>query len=268
MSFFHKFISISLIALFGTLAFGCAGVPTSNPETLPTQANVDFSNIIVSLTFDDGDADNYLVRSVLEKDGFHATFYISSGLTGTEGFMTLEQLRGLYEDGNDIGGHTLDHVNLLDVRGAELKYEVCQDRMNLLGMGFDAVSFAYPFGQYDEEVIRVVEECGYNNARIVSGGPEKFPVEDRYTLNTMPYIVQNTGFQKMTRYLKDIQQEGGGWAIYVFHHVCDGCNKFAISYDTFVQFVDWLSYQQEMNGLRVQTVHEVIGGDVKPGVNP
>ncbi len=264
----NKYISIAKHSLFMFFIIGCIGIQTPLPEISATKPDIDFSNIIVSLTFDDGNADNYLISSVLQEKGLHATFYVSSGLTGKEGFMTVEQLRKLYEDGNEIGGHTLDHASLLNIEMAKLRDEVCRDRKNLLGMGFDTVSFAYPFGEYDSKVIQVVKDCGYNTARTVADGPQELPIENYYTLNAMPYIVQDTTFQKMTRYLKDVQREGGGWAIFTFHHVCDGCNKFSVSYDTFVHFLDWLSYQREMNGLRVLTVREVVGGDVKPVIYP
>ncbi|MBK8619594.1 MAG: polysaccharide deacetylase family protein [Anaerolineales bacterium] len=107
---------------------------------------------MVSLTFDDGDADNYLVRSVLTENDLRATFYVVSGFTGTDGYMTEQQLKDLHADGNEIGGHTLSHSKLTDVRGADLKREVCEDRMNLLAHGFEVTSFAYPYGHYDAEV--------------------------------------------------------------------------------------------------------------------
>ncbi|MFN8414519.1 MAG: hypothetical protein U0Z26_19225 [Anaerolineales bacterium] len=65
-----------------------------------------------------------------------------------------------------------------------------------------------------------------------------------------------------------MEEKGGGWAIFVFHHVCDGCNQYAVGYDTFVKFAEWLGHQQEVNGLKVKTVQEVIGGEVQPGVAP
>jgi peptidoglycan/xylan/chitin deacetylase (PgdA/CDA1 family) len=253
--------------LFFFLLAGCAS--TQEPEatsSTPTKESIYYSNTIVTLTFDDGDADNYMIRSVLAENSLHATFYVVSGLTGTEGFMTEEELRGLYEDGNEIGGHTLSHTKLSEVRGDELKDEICQDRSNLSAHGFEVTSFAYPFGFWDEESRQAVIDCGYNNARTVAGGPETFPIEDAFTLKAMPYIVQDTSFSKMFRYVEGVERNGGGWAIFVFHHVCDGCDQYAVSYDTFSKFANWLGHQQEANGLKVQTIDEVIGGDVQPVV--
>lgn len=154
-----QYIKINLMLLF---LFGCSqtATPTPIPETLPTptKQSIYYSNTTVTLTFDDGDADNYLIRDVLKENNIRATFYIASGLTGKTGFMTEEQLRGLHEDGNEIGGHTISHTKLSDVRGDDLRKEICQDRLNLLAYRFEVTSFAYPYGYHDAQSRQAVED--------------------------------------------------------------------------------------------------------------
>jgi peptidoglycan/xylan/chitin deacetylase (PgdA/CDA1 family) len=249
--------SLKSLALLLFILAGCTSAPAV-PTPTAAQEKLTFKNTVVSLTFDDGDADNYTVRSVLAENNLHATFYIVSGFTNSNGFMTDDQLRDLYNDGNEIGGHTLSHVNLADVRGADLKREVCQDRSNLAAYGFEVTSFAYPFGHYDDEAKQVVMDCGYGNARGVSDGPETNPPTDVFGLRAMPYIVSDTRFPKMTRYVTEVENSGGGWVIFVFHHVCDGCDQYAIKPVVFSQFAQWLG-EQQLNGLVIKTVGEVIG---------
>lgn len=256
MKFPHKPLILLILIL---ASCDVAPIAETQPISAPPTKQLSFQNTVVSLTFDDGDADNYSTRSILAENNLRATFYIVSGLTGTAGYMTEQQLRDLYGDGNEIGGHTLNHVNLKTVRGAELKREVCVDRENLLAHNFDVVSFAYPYGHYDAESKQVVAECGYKNARAVTGGPEIIPPSDAYTLQAMPYIVRDTRFPKMTRYVTQVEDGGGGWVIFVFHHVCDGCDQYAINLDTFSKFAQWLGAQQA-NGLIVKTIGEVAGG--------
>jgi len=252
---FHQ----KLFALFLVILAGCTNAPVT-PQISATPENVTtFKNTVVSLTFDDGAADNYYVRSILAQNNIHATFYIVSGFTGMAEYMTEEQLRGLYEDGNEIGGHTLHHVNLDETSGADLKNEICQDRMNLMNYGFRVASFAYPFGHYDEEAKQTVIDCGYANARGVSGGPETILPADKYALRAMPYIVSDTRVAKMTRYITSVEQEGGGWVIFVFHRVCDGCSQYSIDLDSFSKFAELIAGQKQ-NGLVIKTVDEVISG--------
>ena len=249
--------SLKSCAFLLIILAGCTNAPAV-PASTATKEAVTFKNTVVSLTFDDGDADNYAVRSALADNNLHATFYVVSGFTNSNGYMSDSQLRDLYNDGNEIGGHTLDHINLDDVRGAELKREVCQDRSNLLAYGFNVISFAYPFGHYDDESKQVVKDCGYGNARGVSNGPEIVPPADTYGLRAMPYIVSDTRFPKMVRYITEAE-DNGSWIIFVFHHVCDGCDKYAIKPDVFSEFAQWLGKQQS-NGLVIKTVGEVMSG--------
>jgi peptidoglycan/xylan/chitin deacetylase (PgdA/CDA1 family) len=258
----------SPLLLIAFVLFGCMTAPATQTQVPSERAGITYNNTVVSLTFDDGDADNYDVRDILRENELHATFYVSSELMNTPGYMTEEQLQGLYADGNEIGGHTLTHTKLSEVTGFELKRQVCQDRINLLNYGFEVTSFAYPYGYYDDQAKQVVEECGYISARIVTDGPEAITVTDRFALQAMPYIVDDTTFSKMFRYVQQVEAEGGGWAIFVFHHVCTGCDKFAVDYETFSRFAAWLNKQQKNNGLVIKTIDEVMGGETQAGVVP
>jgi hypothetical protein len=131
--------------------------------------------------------------------------------------------------------------------------------LNLIAYGFKVTSFAYPFGHYDDEAKQVVMDCGYGNARGVSGGPEMIRPADVYGLRAMPYIVSDTRFPKMVRYITGVENDGGGWVIFVFHHVCDGCDQYSIKPEIFNEFAQWLGEQQS-NGLVIKPVGEVIGG--------
>ena len=257
-----------LLTLFVFLLFGCTNIPATQDSPTPTKKSLTFINTVVSLTFDDGAADNYIVRPILTWNRLHATFYIVSGFTGSDGYMTGEQLRGLYEDGNEIGGHTLGHTKLTEVHGPDLKREVCQDRMNLLDYGFEVTSFAYPFGHYDEEARQTVVDCGYNSSRGVTGGPDSIPPGDAYALKAMPYVVSDTDLSKLIRYIGGVEKEGGGWVILVFHRVCDDCDQYSVDLDTFDKFAYWLGQQRDTNGLVVKTIQEVVGGEMKAGVAP
>ena len=268
MNRFMKFLfNLSLILFLLLTACTTKSAPSPATAESPAKGHLVFKHTTVSLTFDDGSADNYSVREALAQNQLHATFYIVSGFTGTNGFMTEEQLHNLYADGNEIGGHTLDHTKLWNLSSADLKRQVCQDRLNLLALGFHVTSFAYPFGYYDEAAKQAVKECGYNNARIVADGPESIPPADPFALKAMPYIVPDTHLPKMIRYVTSVENNGGGWAIFIFHHVCDNCDKFAVAPQTFSDFADWLGTQQA-NGLVVKTVDEVVGGATQPGVRP
>ncbi len=248
-----KSIRVLLFLLLASCAPVAAPVPTATPAVSPQDP-------IVSITFDDGDADNFPVGALLQQYGLHATFYIPSGLVGKPGYMTWDQLTTLQAAGNEIGGHSLDHIKLSGLDTTQLHHEICDDKTNLTDHGFNPVSFAYPFGNYDPNVKEMLKECGYAGARTVHDGPQPLPVTDPYAARAFPYVVSDTDLSKLQRYISGTRKEGGGWVILVFHHVCDSCDYFAVRTDVMNRFIPWLASQQSLGHVQVKTFGEVITG--------
>src|SRR6266481_7915274 len=71
---------------------------------------------LVVLTFDDSVASHYsVVRPILKRYGFTATFFITEGFsfpTNKQDYMTWEQIAELHRDGFEIGNHTRDHLSV------------------------------------------------------------------------------------------------------------------------------------------------------------
>jgi hypothetical protein len=69
---------------------------------------------LVVLTFDDSVKSQYsVVRPILKKYGFGATFFVTEGFdfaTNKQDYMTWEEIAALNADGFEIGNHTRDHV--------------------------------------------------------------------------------------------------------------------------------------------------------------
>jgi peptidoglycan/xylan/chitin deacetylase (PgdA/CDA1 family) len=240
-------------ALLTVFLAACSnGVPGA--ATAPSEPG----STVVSLTFDDGNADNFAAAAVLRQNQLRATWYIPSGLVGTPGFMSWKQLLSLQSDGHEIGGHSLDHMHIEALDAASLRREVCDDRRALQEAGFNPVSFAYPFGGYDEAAKQMVRECGYSSARSIGSGRQEIPPVEAFALRAYPYIVSDTAFSKLQRYVSGTRKEGGGWLILIFHHVCDGCDYYAVSPAVFGRFIPWLREEQAQGRVQVKTVGEVI----------
>ena len=96
----------------------------------------------------------------------HGTFFINSGKVGSDRtYMTWQQVNDLYSDGNEIGGHTSEHVNLTQVDSDEATREICYDRNLLLSHSFAVTDLAYPYGAKNASVESIAQSCGYNSAR-------------------------------------------------------------------------------------------------------
>jgi peptidoglycan/xylan/chitin deacetylase (PgdA/CDA1 family) len=229
---------------------------------------------VVSMTFDDGHADQYTLRPMLASRGLNATFFVNTGVLGQSGRMTWEQLQALAADGNEIAGHTLTHPDLNAATATELRRQVCDDRANLVAHGYPATDFAYPFGHHDAASEAMVQTCGYNSARGVGGivSPGYCPYCDTaeqlppaypwYTL-TPQDVEADTSLATIEGYVTQAEQHGGGWVELVFHHVCDGCDTYSVSPATMSAFLDWLA-QRASAGTVVKTVQQVVGGPAQP----
>lgn len=229
------------------------------------------SPTVVTIQFDDGNADVYQALGLLNSHGMHATFYVNTGFIGDSTHMSWSQLQSLFAAGNDIGGHTLTHANLKHLKTADAHYQVCQDRDNLLSNGLQPTAFAYPFGSFDSGTEQIVAQCGYNSGRGVSGVndtkvyAETIPPADPYATRTPPNPKQGTTVATIEGYVTAAEQNGGGWVQLVFHHLCNSCDAYSMTVSDFTALLDWLQ-PRAATGTTVETTAQVIGGPVNPPV--
>jgi peptidoglycan/xylan/chitin deacetylase (PgdA/CDA1 family) len=226
---------------------------------------------VVSLTFDDSLSNQYQTGSMLAARGMHGTFFVNSSRVNQGGYLTNAQLSALQSGGNEIAGHTVNHLDLSTVDTDEQRRQICDDRTTLLNWGFAVSDFAYPFGSDGPGLEQIVQDCGYNSARDYGGlaasgaESETLPPADPFAIRTVDGVTSSTSLADLEGAVTRAEQAGGGWVIFVFHNVCDGCSTLAVSPSTLSNFLDWLG-PRSVSGTSVETVHDVIGGPVKPAV--
>jgi peptidoglycan/xylan/chitin deacetylase (PgdA/CDA1 family) len=229
---------------------------------------------VVTIGFDDGTVDQLDALPILQAHGMTATFFVNSGSIGDAEHQHLSwaDLHTLLDAGNEIAGHTLNHVNLAPLTTAEARQEVCIDRNSLLAEGFPVTSFAYPFGSFDSGTEQVVQACGYNSGRGVAGisktGPfaETIPPLDPYATRTPPNPKKSTKLATLQQYVLDAEANGGGWVQFVFHRLCEQCGPYAISPAKFTAFLDFVQAEVAGGRVTVQTTAQVVGGEVRPPI--
>ena len=156
--------------------------PATPSRCSPSRSSSWPPKVVVSLTFDDGLDNQYALgfKRALQPHGMRGTFYNVSGLHRRQpAAMTWAQVTALNNDGNEIGGHTVDHVNLKTTTDYQTKVnEVCDSRQALIDHGFYPTSFAYPEGAYDATAESIVQGCGYTSGRAAGGStsPATAPV--------------------------------------------------------------------------------------------
>ena len=166
----HGFHTITMEQLIGHLKHGLA---------LPLKPMV--------LSFDDGWKDNYsVVFPILKKHRFTATFFIITDSVGHSAFMNWEQILQMSAAGMDIQAHTLTHPKLSRLPHEEAQHEIVESKRILENHLKKPVTvLAYPYGSYNEDVIRITKSAGYEGAVTVSGLNDGylFRADQSYTLD-------------------------------------------------------------------------------------
>jgi peptidoglycan/xylan/chitin deacetylase (PgdA/CDA1 family) len=269
-----------------TAAIGWAVPVTTASASDPTPIPIVLSPItVVTIGFDDGTADQFAALRKLNRHHMHATFFINSGpiAAGDPDHMTVDQLTALAAAGNEIAGHTVDHANIQPLSPADATAEVCDDRAQLQQWGFNPSSFAYPFGSWDANAESIVQGCGYDSARTVSGVSihvakgkigETIPPADPYATRTPPNPKKATKLSTMERYVTNAEDGVAAtgqslWIQFVFHRYCPShCGAFTIQPAKFKGLLDFLQAEQGKGLVTVQTTAQAIAMGSSPLAQP
>ncbi len=121
----------------------------------------------IVLTFDDGYRDFYTdVLPILKKYHVKATEYVIAGFLNRPNHLLDTQITEILQSGLvEIGAHTVHHVWLKGKPLKEVTDEVAQSK-TILERQFHipVVSFAYPFGAFDEQAVYVVKSVGFKTS--------------------------------------------------------------------------------------------------------
>lgn len=157
-----------------------AKIVHADVESLPEQGGH-----YVAITFDDGYDD--IVENALpelHKRNMPSTVFIITELLGCKRnwehrggedtsdvrLMSVEQLRELPSDLVRIGSHTMNHAFLPKLELGKLQQELAGSRAKLESLlNREVKTFALPYGAYNETVLRVCHDAGYE--RVFTGLP-------------------------------------------------------------------------------------------------
>ena len=136
----------------------------------------------VAITFDDGYRNNLVAAEMLEAAGFGGTFFIVSGSIGgvprwqdddgpRDAIMSADALRELSARGFEIGSHGDRHERLTQLPIEQVRSSLEISR-RVLGAIVDRpiVSLAYPYGDWNADVLACAERAGYRNACTTQSG--------------------------------------------------------------------------------------------------
>ena len=195
--------------------------------------NVDVRPGMVSFTFDDfpSSAAN-TGAELLESYGYRGTFYLSTGLLGTESIVgrlsTVDEVQALHLRGHEIGSHTHSHRRCQAIGKSELaqEQELCSRALERFGGGRN---MALPFGAYDESALSFLSGK-YDTIRTVQNGINRGLTD--LNLLKANAVYEATAFDKLRGQVESVS-ETGGWLIFYTHDVCALPSEFGCTADYF-----------------------------------
>ena len=182
---------------------------------------------IVTLTFDDAVVNQLtFVAPLLKEYGFGATFFICRSDVWVsehpECYLEWADVRKLYDEGFEIGNHTMNHGNLTHESEEEGRQMVVELNERLISLGIPKpVSFAYPGGPYAENAARWLGEYGLLSARTTG---KKIWTKETDLMNVASYSVnakEEANFQQALDDLEAAEASEPCAVVLTYHGVPD-----------------------------------------------
>jgi len=140
--------------------------------------------VIVTTSWDDGHPLDLKLAELLHKYEIPATFYVPIENVERQ-CMTPQQIREIAQS-FDIGGHTYHHLVLTKIPFQEVEKEVVEGKNRLEDIiGREVISFCYPRGKYNDEVIDIVRNAGFIGARTVKSAARS--IKNPFRMGTTAY---------------------------------------------------------------------------------
>ena len=159
--------------------------------------------IFVTTSWDDGDALDKRIIALLNKYGFKGTFYVAINQDNRLSNDDIVEISKSHE----IGAHTMNHPRLsaIDIRVAMEEIKSSKSALEEI-INKPVEMFAYPFGDYNEEVKQIVSSCGFRGARTTKNWSWDLPkdvFEMPTSLHVYPYPLRR-GVSSAMAWLKPL----------------------------------------------------------------
>ncbi|TCM68139.1 polysaccharide deacetylase [Acinetobacter calcoaceticus] len=138
---------------------------------------------VVALSFDDGFLDNYQYAfPLLKKYNIKATIYLATKIKGIDK-LEFEQIHEMSASGLiEFGAHTQHHVNLLTLSDEEAYNEMSASKKDVEALVGQCLSFAYPFGRFNDKHQQMAQEIGFMNAVSTRKKVEAYNQNNRFNI--------------------------------------------------------------------------------------
>ena len=170
----------------------------------------------IIITFDDAYEDLItLAKPILDNAGFKAVVFVVSKSIGIYNFwdnpdeknkikcLNKNELLSLIKDGWEIGSHSLTHAHLLKITEDKIIKEIYGSKFDLeQTLQINILSFAYPFGEYNDNIKNFVKKAGYKLGFSI--------VSPAFSVLSDPFLIRRILIKKSDTF-DDFKRKISGW---------------------------------------------------------
>lgn len=153
------FFYVAVITIVSINVCEKTATTAKNSKELPIYS-VDVKERKVALSFDAawGNEDTGKILSILDKHDVKVTFFMTGGWVE----KYPEDVKAIYEAGHDLANHSENHKQM-----SKLNFDQCVDEVMKVHTRVEELTgenmclFRPPYGDYNDNLIKAVEKCGY-----------------------------------------------------------------------------------------------------------
>ncbi|RLS79026.1 MAG: hypothetical protein DWI03_02830 [Planctomycetota bacterium] len=232
--------------LMACAAVGCAAAATADDPTGIIKKPIPDKTVV--FTFDDSCLSNATIAApILKKHGFGGTFYISDAYGFRERkdwYMTWRQIKGLADDGFEIGNHTRGHgiLSLTDEGGFQAYIWTLED-LAIANRIPRTTTLAWPFYIVNKEFYPLLSSWGYSFGRGGHGRVYRPAVD--HPLDVPSFAVGGVGMT-IEGFISAVQQATAGRVVVLTFHGTPDMEHAAVGTDPDL-FEDMVEYCKDNN---------------------
>ena len=209
----------------------------------------------ITLTFDDGWLSQYeYAGPILEAADQKATLYLPTGLIGTEGYMSWQNVVDLVLSGWEMGGHSVTHAELPLLTPEEIEQEIQENFAVLESHGLLPSDFASPYGAYDPAIIANIASYFVSHRGYHDIGFNAWPY-NQYFLHVQQ-ITNQTTLVEVEAWIQEAL-DNNYWLIIVFHEILPEVEP-EDTYSWTTENLEALMAALDTRGVQTKTVAEVL----------
>jgi peptidoglycan/xylan/chitin deacetylase (PgdA/CDA1 family) len=201
---------------------------------------------LIIITFDDGNETDYSAAlPLMEARHIKGTTYVTTSLIGEKGYLTWEQLSRLAAAGWTIGCHTATHPRLSELNPAQIEGELLASEQAFLEQGFPAPRhLAYPHGDYNDDVVALVQQHRLTARAITEGVPLDPIAPDLFRIQASQLYVQDC--QSLSAAFGSIDRaiQEGSILLFYTHDVSEDPSPYGAHPFQFMEVLDYIVSRQ------------------------